>query len=114
MLLRGKTHLLVLAPGLLCKSLGQRRVISDDDVVEQSARFNLYIEKQKKSITVMSFWTRERKIWLSNTDLPQLNANVLQAVEGVNVWIILKICDAQELDSALTFYSLRSFLFVAF
>jgi hypothetical protein len=55
MLLRGKTHLLVLAPGLLCKSLGQRRVISDDDVVEQSARFNLYIEKQKKSITVMSF-----------------------------------------------------------
>lgn len=42
---RGNAYLLVLAPGLLCESLGQRRVISDDEVVKQSAWFNLYIEK---------------------------------------------------------------------
>jgi hypothetical protein len=46
----------MLAPGLLCKLLGVLRVISDQDVVKQSSRFNL----------------------------PQLNADVLQTIKGVD------------------------------
>jgi hypothetical protein len=42
---------------------------------------------------------------LSETNLPQLNANVLEVVKSINVWIILEICEAQE--SALAFHKLN-------